>query len=96
MDSINIISFLFKVHTCPPAMGESFAAGTIDGPGIFGFDQGSTISPTGIVSFIVLGNQTDNTFWNTLFNTVGHILSNPSKERKECHAPKKILLNTGR
>ena len=28
------------VHTCPPAMGESFAAGTTDGPGAFDFTQG--------------------------------------------------------
>ena len=29
-----------QVHTCPPAMGFSFAAGTIDGPGAFNFTQG--------------------------------------------------------
>ena len=28
------------VHTCPPAMGEAFAAGTTDGPGAFDFRQG--------------------------------------------------------
>ena len=28
------------VHTCPAAMGEAFAAGTIDGPGAFDFKQG--------------------------------------------------------
>ena len=27
-------------HTCPPAMGEAFAAGTTDGPGAFDFKQG--------------------------------------------------------
>jgi len=31
-----------QVHTCPPAMGYSFAAGTIDGPGAFDFTQGDT------------------------------------------------------
>jgi neutral ceramidase len=28
-------------HTCPPAMGEAFAAGTTDGPGAFDFKQAS-------------------------------------------------------
>lgn len=37
------------VHTCKPAMGYSFAAGTTDGPGAFDFRQGTT-SP--------------NAFWN--------------------------------
>ncbi|XP_043250741.1 neutral ceramidase [Colletes gigas] len=31
-----------KVHGCQPAMGYSFAAGTIDGPGSFAFEQGTT------------------------------------------------------
>ncbi|KAK9294787.1 hypothetical protein QLX08_010723 [Tetragonisca angustula] len=30
------------VHGCEPAMGYSFAAGTIDGPGSFSFEQGTT------------------------------------------------------
>ena len=30
------------VFTCKPAMGYSFAAGTTDGPGMFGFTQGTT------------------------------------------------------
>ena len=29
-----------QAHTCKPAMGYSFAAGTIDGPGEFTFTQG--------------------------------------------------------
>lgn len=33
-----------KVHTCKPAMGFSFAAGTTDGPGMFGFQQGLSSS----------------------------------------------------
>ena len=40
-----------KVSTCKPAMGYSFAAGTIDGPGAFDFKQGST---------------TPNRFWNLI------------------------------
>ncbi|CAL7938819.1 unnamed protein product [Xylocopa violacea] len=31
-----------QVHGCEPAMGYSFAAGTIDGPGSFAFEQGTT------------------------------------------------------
>lgn len=30
------------VKTCPAALGPSFAAGTTDGPGAFGFQQGDT------------------------------------------------------
>jgi neutral ceramidase len=40
-----------KVRTCKPAMGYSFAAGTIDGAGAFDFKQGST---------------SDNRFWNLI------------------------------
>lgn len=35
-------SKLEEVHGCLPAMGYSFAAGTIDGPGSFAFEQGTT------------------------------------------------------
>jgi neutral ceramidase len=31
-----------KVHTCPAAVGFSFAAGTTDGPGAFDFKQGDS------------------------------------------------------
>ena len=30
------------VKTCPAALGPGFAAGTTDGPGLFGFQQGDT------------------------------------------------------
>lgn len=30
------------VNTCPAALGPGFAAGTTDGPGVFGFQQGDT------------------------------------------------------
>ena len=30
------------VKTCPAAVGAGFAAGTTDGPGVFGFQQGDT------------------------------------------------------
>eukprot|EP00899_Mesostigma_viride_P019015 jgi/Mesvir1/27114/Mv20792-RA.1 len=36
-------------HTCPPAMGFSFAAGTTDGPGAFDFTQGDTkLAPSAV------------------------------------------------
>nr|XP_040568056.1 LOW QUALITY PROTEIN: neutral ceramidase-like [Lepeophtheirus salmonis] len=35
-----------KAHTCPSAMGYSFAAGTTDGPGEFDFTQGTNSSNT--------------------------------------------------
>ncbi|KAJ6406008.1 hypothetical protein OIU84_013884 [Salix udensis] len=40
-----------KVRTCPAALGPGFAAGTTDGPGMFGFQQGDTEVRT-IVSFL--------------------------------------------
>lgn len=42
-----------EVRGCVPAMGYSFAAGTIDGPGSFAFEQGTT---------------TPNPFWNAVRN----------------------------
>jgi len=45
------------VHTCPPAMGFSFAAGTTDGPGAFNFKQGD-----------VSGNP----FWNIVRSVIKH------------------------
>jgi neutral ceramidase len=39
-------------HTCSPAMGYSFAAGTTDGPGAFDFFQGDT-SPNALWNLIV-------------------------------------------
>lgn len=41
------------VHTCPAAMGNSFAAGTTDGPGAFDFVQNDPKKPT-------------NPFWNVV------------------------------
>ena len=31
------------MHTCPPAMGRSFAAGCTDGHGAFNFEQGTCL-----------------------------------------------------
>ena len=44
-----------EVHTCKPAMGYSFAAGTIDGPGAFDFTQ---------------GDNSTNIFWNVVRNFI--------------------------
>ncbi|KAF8740500.1 Neutral/alkaline non-lysosomal ceramidase, C-terminal, partial [Rhizoctonia solani] len=68
------------VHTCPPAMGYSFAGGTSDGPGAFDFTQGET------------ADGTQNPFWEIV---KGIITAPPSQEQKQCHYPKPILLNTG-
>ncbi|KAG9092439.1 hypothetical protein FS749_015747, partial [Ceratobasidium sp. UAMH 11750] len=68
------------VHTCPPAMGYSFAGGTTDGPGAFDFTQGET------------ADGTQNPLWEIV---KGIITVPPSEEQKRCHYPKPILLNTG-
>jgi neutral ceramidase len=57
-------------------MGDSFAAGTIDGPGAFSFHQNDT---TG----------------NKLWDIVGHLIHEPSKQQEQCHHPKPILLDIG-
>lgn len=47
VDMSNVVVVLpnnLTVRTCKPAMGYSFAAGTIDGPGAFNFQQGETSS----------------------------------------------------
>ena len=50
MSSLNVTLSTGETKTlCSPAMGYSFAAGTTDGPGMFGFTQGTT---------------TGNPFWN--------------------------------
>lgn len=35
---------VIKAKGCKPAMGHTFSSGTIDGPGLFSFDTGSTSS----------------------------------------------------
>lgn len=67
------------VKLCPPAMGFSFAAGTTDGTGPLNFEQGTN------------STHSANPFWRL----VGGLLSKPTKEQMDCHAPKQILLNTG-
>lgn len=68
-----------EVHTCATAMGDSFAAGTIDGPGAFNFKQGD--------------NGTGYLFWN-LIRDVLDVFKAPSKQQVACQYPKPILLNT--
>lgn len=68
------------VHTCPPAMGYSFAGGTTDGPGAFDFTQGQT------------ADGTQNPFWEVVKNFV---TAPPNEEQKRCQYPKPILFNTG-
>lgn len=83
---VNMSSYSFPlangttVHTCPPAMGYSFAGGTSDGPGAFDFTQGET------------ADGTQNPFWEVV---KGIVTAPPTEEQKRCHYPKPILLNTG-
>ncbi|KAL9630810.1 MAG: hypothetical protein Q9164_006227, partial [Protoblastenia rupestris] len=67
------------VHTCPAALGYSFAAGTTDGPGAFDFKQNDPGAPDA------------NPFWAV----VRSALHEPSAEQKKCHYPKPILLDVG-
>lgn len=68
-----------EAMTCPAALGYSFAAGTTDGPGFFDFTQGDSGEPDA------------NPFWEF----VKSLLRAPSKEQKECQAPKPVLLDVG-
>jgi neutral ceramidase len=67
------------VQTCPAALGESFAAGTTDGPGAFDFTQADN------------DTQAQNPFWTV----VSDIIKAPSPEQVACQAPKPILLDVG-
>lgn len=68
-----------EVHTCPAAMGFSFAAGTSDGPGAFDFKQGQP------------GDPHANPLWKTVRNSV----HTPNDTQKACHGEKPILLDVG-
>ncbi|XP_049887126.1 neutral ceramidase-like [Pectinophora gossypiella] len=65
------------VSGCVPAMGYSFASGTIDGANTLNITQGT-----------VQGND--------LLDTISGVIAEPTQEDEECHAPKPILLMTGR
>jgi neutral ceramidase len=67
------------VQTCPAALGESFAAGTTDGPGAFDFTQADN------------DTQAQNPFWTV----VSDVIKAPSPEQVACQAPKPILLDVG-
>jgi neutral ceramidase len=66
-------------HTCPAALGYSFAAGTSDGPGAFDFTQNDPNAPNA----------------SPVWRVVSGILKEPSEEQKRCHFPKPILLDVG-
>ena len=96
------------VRTCPAALGPGFAAGTTDGPGFPGFQQGDTE-----VGRVFLGQKAHET------STVGVMvieslmrcvicmqiseewkrfrdsLKKPSKYQEDCQQPKPVLLDTG-
>lgn len=66
-------------HTCPAALGYSFAAGTSDGPGAFDFTQNDPNAPNA----------------SPVWKVVSGIIKEPSEEQKRCHFPKPILLDVG-
>jgi neutral ceramidase len=66
-------------HTCPAAMGYSFAAGTTDGPGAFDFKQNNPGDPNASPVWAVVRNS----------------LHSPGPEQIACHFPKPILLDVG-
>ncbi|APA12419.1 hypothetical protein SS1G_10538 [Sclerotinia sclerotiorum 1980 UF-70] len=67
------------VHTCPAALGYSFAAGTSDGPGAFDFTQNDPNTPNA----------------SPVWQVVSGLLKAPSKQQQRCHYPKPILLDVG-
>jgi neutral ceramidase len=67
------------VHTCPAALGYSFAAGTSDGPGAFDFTQNNPGKPSA----------------SPVWTVVSGFLKAPSESQKRCHYPKPILLDVG-
>lgn len=77
-------------------MGTSFAAGTTDGKlltCIFGVTLISkTFLGPGAYSFFEQGDTTGNPF----FQLVGNSLRPPTRDDRNCHSPKPILLMTGR
>lgn len=67
------------IKTCVGALGDSFAGGTVDGPGAFDFIQGV--------------NDTERfAHWHWL---VDRIFGETPEEQKKCHYPKPILLYSG-
>ncbi|EEP77130.1 conserved hypothetical protein [Uncinocarpus reesii 1704] len=69
-----------ELTTCSAALGFGFASGTTDGPGYFDFTQNGTHSPS-----------TKNPVWHFARD----LLHPPTKQQKECHKPKPILLDVG-
>ncbi|KAF7920390.1 uncharacterized protein EAE98_009083 [Botrytis deweyae] len=67
------------VHTCPAALGYSFAAGTSDGPGAFDFTQNDPNTPNA----------------SPVWRVVSGLIKAPSKQQQRCHYPKPILLDVG-
>ncbi|KAG4423048.1 hypothetical protein IFR04_003824 [Cadophora malorum] len=67
------------VHTCPAALGYSFAAGTSDGPGAFDFTQNDPGAPNA----------------SPVWRVVSGFIKEPTEAQKRCHYPKPILLDVG-
>jgi neutral ceramidase len=67
------------VHTCPAALGYSFAAGTSDGPGAFDFTQNDPNAPNA----------------SPVWRVVSGLIKEPTEAQRRCHYPKPILLDVG-
>ena len=91
------------MRTCPAALGPGFAAGTTDGPGVFGFQQGDTE-----VSSMADGMNLCLSFFdclnfgfaillqiNKLWKQLRDSLKKPSEFQVGCQKPKTVLLDTG-
>lgn len=85
---------------CLSAMGTSFAAGTTDGNlnqrtvhlNAWIFTKFYSFVGPGAYSFFEQGDTSGNPFWQL----VGNSLRPPTRDDRDCHAPKPILLMTGR
>jgi len=73
-------------RTCKPAMGQSFAAGTTDGPGVDGMWQGRGV---GSKSLSFISHVLD------YILSPGQKLPEASEELQACQSPKYVLLATG-
>jgi len=79
MSDFSFVSNGKEVHTCPAALGYSFAAGTSDGPGAFDFTQHD-------------GNENTT---SPVWRAVSYLLKEPTEKQRACHSPKPILMDVG-
>lgn len=99
------------VRTCPAALGPGFAAGTTDGPGAFGFQQGDTevvpMATCNLINQSSKNKQVQLRKWllfscyvlyiqiNKFWKQLRNLLKKPSQYQEACQQPKPVLLSTG-